>query len=309
MQNTQVIPGVTLSNVSFFKLMRSLRIVVAFSIASAFVATNQGRAFADAAQFAPQAIVHAVELQTEGTFANMTLFTEPCTSAGLSDAVNRADAAFENKDGTEWLTEQVAFSVGFARCALNATSAEDFATFAAASVQAGLHSVSLHVTSKATTSPADIAKLHQFQTICNWLLNDAAASPTDKTIAQRALEEINGFGGKMATTAPRTTSATAASASSAASGSALKAGRQYLLRLEPSYTIASQRCGSPVQGWAMCLYSDENSAVTIITHVVHGAWNGVGKYGGAASAAMLQQMYGVPASVAQKLAACGTGQC
>ena len=138
--------------------------------------------------FAPPNIVRAIYLQTTGRLARYAQ-VEPCTTAGLSDAVRRSEDAYDNQDIQTLVTEQGGFAVGFAHCALNATNASDFAVFAGATVQSGVAVIDAE---KARDDFSAMQRAHaqQMYLISKWLLNDPGADETTKGIAKDSIKKL-----------------------------------------------------------------------------------------------------------------------
>ncbi len=150
-----------------------------------WLVTLAGASSATPARFAPESVTHALYLQTQGVLAE-TATTEPCSTEGLLDAVRRSNTAHENHDLLSLHHDQGGFASGFAQCALDATTAQTFATFAAATVQCRADELNAWQ-GMSTFSPMDRAHARQIYLIAKWLLSDAAAAPIDKQIAKNGL--------------------------------------------------------------------------------------------------------------------------
>lgn len=139
-------------------------------------------------RFGPSTVNHALYLQTTGMLASMAV-VEPCSSEGLSDAVHRADAAYENQDIITLQTEQNGFAVGFARCALQASSANDFATFACATIQSATSVIdALHAL--AGLEAQDRARAQQIYVIGKWLNSGSSAGSVCKSIVKNSFAKL-----------------------------------------------------------------------------------------------------------------------
>lgn len=164
---------------------RRRRLSIASLLLPLWCLTGTGLSRAAPMPFAPNNVVHALYLQTQGVLAE-TATTEPCSDDGLADAVRRSDAAHENHDLLSLYHDQGGFASGFAQCALDAKAARDFAAFAAATVQCradelnAWHALSIF-------SPLDRAHAQQIYVIAKWLSNAAAAAPIDKQIAKNGI--------------------------------------------------------------------------------------------------------------------------
>ena len=139
-------------------------------------------------RFGPPNVNHALYLQTTGMLASMAV-VEPCSSDGLSDAVHRADAAYENQDIMTLQTEQNGFAVGFARCALQANSASDFATFACATIQSATSVIDAHH-ALAGLEAQDKARAQQLYVIGKWLNSDSSAGSVCKAIVKNSFVKL-----------------------------------------------------------------------------------------------------------------------
>jgi len=139
-------------------------------------------------QYGTASVNHALYLQTTGMLASMAV-VEPCTSEGLSDAVKRADAAYENQDIMTLGTEQNGFAVGFARCALRAASADDYDTFACATVQSATAAIDAHH-AMGGLEPQDKARAQQIYMIGKWLNSDAHSNNICKSIVKASFTKL-----------------------------------------------------------------------------------------------------------------------
>lgn len=139
---------------------------------------------ADAATL-PKDVREALRLQTTGDLA-VPAFVEPCTSAGIRDAIQRNDDAISNADWTSAMSDQRKYANGFARCALSARDLDEATVFGGACLQAGVASLVARVR-LAGSDDVVHAKARQFRIIATWLADARSASDTERTIASNSI--------------------------------------------------------------------------------------------------------------------------
>lgn len=153
---------------------------------SSFLAASS---IASAAEYGTPEVRHALYLQTTGMTAEMAV-VEPCTTEGMADAVKRGDAAYENQDIVTLSAEQGGFAVGFAKCALNATVAQNFANFAAATVQSEVAAIDAEIAMSGSVTPSARAHGRAMYVVAKWLLHCPYASSVAKSIAHDEIAKM-----------------------------------------------------------------------------------------------------------------------
>jgi hypothetical protein len=156
-------------------------------IAALLLSLHPGAARADS--LGPADVEHALYLQTQGLLASMAV-VEPCNTAGMADAVNRANSAYENQDALSLSTQQGSYAVGFANCALHATTTADFATFAGATVQSGVTALDGRK-AMGMIEPIDHAHARQLYLVAKWLLGAKSADKIVKSIAKVQIAKLH----------------------------------------------------------------------------------------------------------------------